>query len=107
MQSIFRPALELYRQSHALDYRGNFAYRVASWILIPCGRGLDSPYFSDRCDRGCNQACYRSRSVGVHRAWNSPESELAQKRPGPVTSELSPTNGSRTLTQDILRQWRG
>ena len=48
-----------------MDYRGNLAHTVASWILVPCGRSLDSPYFGDRRDRGRNQACHRSRGVGV------------------------------------------
>ena len=38
---------------------------MACWILVPCGRSLDSRYFGDRRDRGHNQACHRPRGVGV------------------------------------------
>ena len=65
------------------------------WLLgfsLHVGGGLGSPYFSDRCDRGRNQACYRSRSVGVQSRVGLPPGVRACPRPGPVTSELSPTN---------------
>jgi hypothetical protein len=47
---LIKSQLQLYRQSHALDYRDNLAHTVASWILVPRWRSLNSHYFSDRRD---------------------------------------------------------
>jgi hypothetical protein len=31
----------MHRQSHALDYRGNLAHTMASWIFFPRGRSFE------------------------------------------------------------------
>ena len=59
--------LKMYSRNHALDYRGNLANTLASWILIPRGRSFDPPNFGNRRHCSRNQTCHWTRSVG-HRA---------------------------------------
>jgi hypothetical protein len=61
---LIRSRPKMYGKSNALDYRGNFAHTVASWILIPRGRSFDPHYFGDRRHCGRNQTCHWTRSVG-------------------------------------------
>jgi hypothetical protein len=55
-KNLIRPRFQLYRKSHALDYRCDLAHIVASRFLVSCWWKLDSYYFGDRRDRSCNQA---------------------------------------------------
>ena len=61
---LIRSRHMMHRQSHALDYRGNLAHTVASWIFFPRGRSFDPHYFGDRRHCGRNQTCHWTRSVG-------------------------------------------
>ena len=58
-----------YDLTYALDYCGNLADLVASWVFVSCGRGLNSYYFGDRRDRGGHQASHGSRRLA---AWPTP-----------------------------------
>ena len=48
-----------------MDYCGNLADIVASWILVSCWRRPNSHCFGDRRDCGRNQARHGSGSLGV------------------------------------------
>ena len=83
LKKLIISRVELYRQSHALDYCGNLAHIVASRILVARWRRANSHYFGDRCDRGRNQACYRSGGVGVATPQGTPREFSSHERRPP------------------------
>jgi hypothetical protein len=64
IKGLITSRFEKYDQRYALDYCGNLADIVASWILVSYWRRPNSHCFGDRRDCARNQARDRSRSVG-------------------------------------------